>query len=181
MVTDKERHGELEQLIGGRVLAWVGAAAVVAGLALLLALGISQGWIGEGMRTLTAAVVSLGLLGAGAWLHERRGQVQAARAAAATGICGLFMTATVATALYDLLPAVPGLAPRLRGGLACDGARAALALTADGRAGDRRRGPRPRPGRRARYDHDYRVRGARGGQRRRRPRFGRAGTGCCSR
>jgi uncharacterized membrane protein len=47
MVTEKERHGELEQLIGGRVLAWVGAAAVVAGLALLLALGISQGWIGE--------------------------------------------------------------------------------------------------------------------------------------
>jgi uncharacterized membrane protein len=110
MVTEKERHGDLEQLIGGRVLAWVGAAAVVAGLALLLALGISQGWIGEGMRILIAAAVSLGLLGAGAWLHERRGQVQAARAAAATGICGLFMTATVATAVYHLVPATPGLA-----------------------------------------------------------------------
>ena len=110
MVTENERHGDLEQLIGGRVLAWVGAAAVVAGLALLLALGISQGWIGEGMRTLIAAAVSLGLLGAGAWLHERRGQVQAARAAAATGICGLFMTATVATAVYHLAPAAPGLA-----------------------------------------------------------------------
>jgi uncharacterized membrane protein len=109
MVTKNEQHGDLEQLIGGRVLAWVGAAAIVAGLALLLALGISQGWIGEGMRTLFAAAVSLGLLGTGAWLHERRGHAQAARAAAATGICGLFMTATVATAVYDLVPAVPGL------------------------------------------------------------------------
>jgi len=110
MVTEKDQHGDLEQLIGGRVLAWVGAVAVVAGLALLLALGISQGWIGEGLRTLIAAAVSLGLLGAGAWLHERRGQAQAARAAAATGICGLFMTATVATAGYGLVPAPEGLA-----------------------------------------------------------------------
>lgn len=109
MVTRSDQHGELEELIGGRVLAWVGAAAVVAGLALLLALGISQGWIGEGMRTLIAAAVSFGLLGAGAWLHERRGQVQAARAAAATGVCGLFMTATVASAVYALVPAAAGL------------------------------------------------------------------------
>jgi uncharacterized membrane protein len=109
MVTQEQRHGDIEQLIGGRVLAWVGAAAVVAGLALLLALGISQGWIGESARTLIAAGVSLGLLSAGAWLQERRGQAQAARAAAATGICGLFMTATVATAGYHLVPALAGL------------------------------------------------------------------------
>jgi len=109
MVTEKDQHGDLEQLIGGRVLAWVGAAAVVAGLALLLALGISQGWIGEGLRTLVAAAVSLGLLGTGAWLQERGGQLQAARAAAAAGVCGLFMTATVATAAYGLVAAAPGL------------------------------------------------------------------------
>src|SRR5205823_14919972 len=44
------------------------------------------------------------------WLHERRGHVQAARAAAATGICGLFMSATVASAVYGLVPTVAGLA-----------------------------------------------------------------------
>jgi uncharacterized membrane protein len=100
---------DLEQLLGGRVLAWVGGAAVVAGLALLLALGVSRGWIGEGARTLMAAVLSLGLLAAGVWLHERRGHAQAARAAAASGICGLFMTATVATAVYGLAPTGAGL------------------------------------------------------------------------
>ncbi len=104
------REVDLEQLLGGRVLAWVGGIAVVAGLALLLALGISQGWIGEGARTLMAAGLSLALLATGAWLQERRGQAQAARAAAAAGICGLFMTATVASAVYDLVPTVAGLA-----------------------------------------------------------------------
>jgi uncharacterized membrane protein len=100
---------DFEQVLGGKVLAWVGAVAVVAGFALLFAMGVSQGWIGEGARTLMAAGVSLSLLLAGVWLHERRGQVQAARAAAATGICGLFMAATVASAVYDLVPAVVGL------------------------------------------------------------------------
>jgi len=111
MVIDGERrmNDDFEQLLGGKVLAWVGALAVVAGMVLLFAMGISQGWIGEGARTLMGAGVSLGLLLAGAWLHERRGQAQAARAAAAAGICGLFMAATVASAVYDIVPAAGGL------------------------------------------------------------------------
>jgi hypothetical protein len=56
---------EFEQVLGGKVLAWVGAAAVVAGFVLLYAMGIKQGWIGEGARTLIAAGVSLALLMAG--------------------------------------------------------------------------------------------------------------------
>src|SRR3954453_13209734 len=100
---------DFEQVLGGRVLAWVGAAAVVAGFTLLFAMGISRGWIGEGERTLMAGGVALGLLISGVWLHERRGRVQAARAAAATGVCGLFMAATVASAVYDLVPTVAGL------------------------------------------------------------------------
>lgn len=100
---------DFEQVLGGRLLAWVGAVAVIAGFALLFAMGISRGWIGEGARTLMAAGVSLVLLLAGVWLQERRGAVQAARAAAATGICGLFMAATVASTVYDLVPTVAGL------------------------------------------------------------------------
>jgi uncharacterized membrane protein len=112
MVINGERRmdDDFEQLLGGRVLAWVGALAIVAGLVLLFAMGISQGWIGEGARTLMGAGVSLSLLLAGAWLHERRGQIQAARAAAAAGTCGLFMAATVASAVYALVPAIGGLA-----------------------------------------------------------------------
>lgn len=102
------RTTDIEEL-GGRLLAWVGGVAVVAGLALLLAIGISRGWIGEGARTLMAAAVSLALVGGGAWLHDRRGHGQAARAVTAAGIAGCFMTVTVAAAVYALLPAGAGL------------------------------------------------------------------------
>jgi len=99
----------LEELLGGRVLAWVGGAAVLVGLAFLFALGVSSGWIGEGERCLIAAAGCLALLGLGVRLHERAGHTQAARAAVATGLAGLFLTLTVATSHYDLLPSAAGI------------------------------------------------------------------------
>jgi uncharacterized membrane protein len=94
----------LEDLFGGRVLAWVGGLAVFLGLLFLLAIAISRGWLGEGSRTLLAALASTGLLVGGAWLHERTERIDAARAAAAAGLAGLFATAVVATRLYALVP-----------------------------------------------------------------------------
>ena len=99
----------LEELLGGRVLAWVGGAAVLVGLAFLFALGISSGWIGEAERCLIAAAGCVGLLGLGARLHERSGRTEAARAAVATALAGLFLTLTVATQYYDLLPSGVGV------------------------------------------------------------------------
>lgn len=55
------------------------------------------------------AAVSAGLLGAGVWLHGRRGRTDAAVAALACGISGLFVTVTVAAQVYDLIPAVAGM------------------------------------------------------------------------
>lgn len=94
-----------EDLLGGRVLAWVGGFSVLMGVALLFALAVAQGWIGEGSRTLLAAGGSLALLGAGVFLHEQRGRTDAARAAVATAVAALFATVTVAAQLYELLPA----------------------------------------------------------------------------
>ncbi len=68
----------LGDLIGGRVLAWVGGAATLLGIALFLALAISHGWIGEEARVLLAGAVSLALLGCRTWLHDRRGRTEAA-------------------------------------------------------------------------------------------------------
>ena len=79
---------DLEDFLGGSVLAWLGGFAVLAGLAFLLTIAISRGWIGEGARTLLAGALSLGLLGAGVWLREHRGRTEAALAAAAVGIAG---------------------------------------------------------------------------------------------
>jgi len=107
----KERPAvNLEDLLGGRVLAWVGGLAVLVGVVLLLAYGVSQGWIGEVERTLMAAAGSLALLGVGIWIRERGGRIEAALAAAAAGLAALFTTVTVATQLYELFPAPAGIA-----------------------------------------------------------------------
>ena len=45
------RKRDLEDLLGGRVLAWLGGVAILAGLAFLLTIAISRGWLGEGART----------------------------------------------------------------------------------------------------------------------------------
>lgn len=105
------RNGEaLEDLIGGRVLAWVGGLAVLLGIAFLFAIGVSSGWIGEGARTVLGAILSMGLLGAGIWLHANKGRTDAAVASLACGISGLFVTVTVAAQVYELIaPALGSL------------------------------------------------------------------------
>ena len=100
----------LEDLLGGRVLAWAGGLSLLAGLLFLLVVAVSRGWIGEEARTALAAATSLGLLVAGIRVYEHRGHTDSALAATATGIAGLFASAVVAVQAYELIPAVAGLA-----------------------------------------------------------------------
>jgi uncharacterized membrane protein len=100
----------LEDLLGGRILAWTGGVAVLLGIVFLFAVAVSKGWIGEGARTALAALASTGLLALGVWLHERRARADAALAAVASGVAGLFVTITVAAQVYDLVPSLAGLA-----------------------------------------------------------------------
>jgi uncharacterized membrane protein len=101
---------ELEDLLGGRVLAWTGGIAVVAGIAFLLAIAVSRGWIGPGARTLLAGTLSFGLIGAGIWLHERKGRTDASLATLSAGIAGLFTTVAVGGPVYGVLPVPAALA-----------------------------------------------------------------------
>lgn len=95
---------DLEELLGGRLLALVGGVAVLTGLAFLVALAVEHGWLDEKARTGLAFLGSAALLGAGIWLYEHRDRTQASLAATGTGIAGLFLSLTAATVLYDLLP-----------------------------------------------------------------------------
>jgi len=123
------RKVDVEELLGGRLLALVGGLAVVIGLVFLVALAIDRGWIDERLRV-TLALVGSGALAAGcAWLYERRGKTQAALAGVAAGIAGLFLSLTAATSLYDLLPVPLGLA----GALATGALGVVLALRWDSR------------------------------------------------
>jgi uncharacterized membrane protein len=100
----------LEDLLGGRVLAWAGGLSLLAGLLFLLVIAISRDWIGEETRTLLAAATSVTLLTLGAHAYERRGRTDSALAATATGIAGLFASIVVAVQGYELIPVAAGLA-----------------------------------------------------------------------
>jgi uncharacterized membrane protein len=101
--------GGLEELFGGRVLAWLGSIAILLGIVFFLGMAISRGWIDEPARTVLAFLGASCLLVVGVWLYERKGRVEAALAAVASALSGLFATLIVATQIYDLIPAGLGL------------------------------------------------------------------------
>src|SRR4051812_41941764 len=106
----RPRGATLEDVLGGRVLAWAGGLAVVAALVLMFAMAVSRGWLDEGARTVLGGAFSLGLGGVGLWLQERRGRSDAALAAMAAGAAGLFLTVLVAARVYELIPTSAGVA-----------------------------------------------------------------------
>lgn len=101
---------DLEDLLGGRVLAWVGSVAVLLGIVFFLATAIRRGWIDEPTRTVLAFLGSTLLVLAGVWLYERKGRTEAALAAVAAGLAGLYATLVVATQVYELVSSELGLA-----------------------------------------------------------------------
>lgn len=100
---------EFERIFGGRVLAWIGALATLLGVVFFLRSAVDSSWFTEEIRTLMAAFGSLLLLGLGVWLHEKKGQIEAARVAVSVAIPGLYATTVVATQTYDLISPVLGL------------------------------------------------------------------------
>lgn len=107
---------DFENLMGRRVLGWVGGGAVLTGLVFLLVVAVSRGWLGEEARVLMAAATSLALVAAGLWMRERKGARDVGFSAAAAGCAGLFATLVVAGPGYGLVPALGALAGALAAG-----------------------------------------------------------------
>jgi uncharacterized membrane protein len=95
----------LEDLLGGRILAWVGGLAVVLAASFFVATAVRRGWIDIPTRIGLAFLGSSILVVLGAWLYEAKGQTQAAQALVASGISALYLTLVAATQVYDLIPA----------------------------------------------------------------------------
>ena len=98
-----------EDLLGGRILAWLGALAIVVGVVFFLVIAVDRGWIGVEARIALAFLGSTVLLGVGLFLYERRGQTEAAVAAVAAALAGLYATLTYATAVEDVVSEEAGL------------------------------------------------------------------------
>lgn len=107
----------LGDLLGGRVLAWLGGAATLLGIVLFLGLAVSHGWIDEQARVLLAGAASAALMGAGVWLHARRGGTRAASAMVGAATAALFATLIVASDVYGLLPSMLALVGALLVGM----------------------------------------------------------------
>jgi uncharacterized membrane protein len=100
---------DLEEILGGRVLGWVGGIAVAIAAIFFVVMAVRNGWIGEDARMELAFAASAGLVGLGVWLYERRGQTQAALATVAAGIAALYASTAATTLHYHLLSPVLGL------------------------------------------------------------------------
>ena len=100
---------DLEELLGGRVLGWVGGVAVVLAAVFFLAMAIRNGWIDEPTRVVLAIAASAVLTTIGVRLYETKGRTQAAHAAVAAGIAAFYASNTAATALYHLVTPAAGL------------------------------------------------------------------------
>ena len=104
------RPGEtLEDLLGGRVLAWVGGLAIFVGVIFFLAIAVDRGWIGVEARVALAFLGSTALLAVGLFLYERRDQTDAAIAAVAAALASLYASLTYATAAEDVISNEAGL------------------------------------------------------------------------
>jgi len=116
----KAPRPDLEELLGGRVLGWLGGVAVVIAAVFFVVMAVRNGWIGEAARMELAFGGSAVLVGLGGWLYERCGHTQAALATFAAGLAALYATDAATTLHYHLVsPAV---------GLVIAGAVGALAL-----------------------------------------------------
>ena len=104
------RPGEtLEDLLGGRILAWLGGLAILVGVVFFLAIAVDRGWIGVEARVALAFLGSTLLLAVGLFLYERRDQTDAAIAAVATALAALYASLTYATASKDVIGQEVGL------------------------------------------------------------------------
>ncbi|HVT60071.1 MAG TPA: DUF2339 domain-containing protein [Thermoanaerobaculia bacterium] len=99
------RHAALEELLGVRLLLWVGAAALALAGAFLVKISFERGWISPSVRVAAGVAFGVVLLALGDRLRATASGV--AQALSAAGIADLFTCFLAASSLYHLVsPAV---------------------------------------------------------------------------
>lgn len=94
---------DIEALLSGRVMAWVGGLAILVGSLFFLSLAFSRGWIGPETRVIIGLIAGAAMVTGGAFFFERRERLFG-HTLLAVGL-GVFNLALFAsTRLYDLIP-----------------------------------------------------------------------------
>lgn len=117
---------DLDQLLSGRGLAWLGGLAILLGALFFLGLAFTRGWIGPEARVGIGLVAGSGLVAGGAWRFTKREAIFG-HVLVATGLGVLSLAFVAATRLYDLVPVEAGLV----GALVVASATAVIAIRAD--------------------------------------------------
>ena len=94
--------GDIEDLLSGRILAWVGGLAIFLGAAFFLSLAFSRGWIGPEGRVGIGIGASILMLAAGGWFFERREPI-VGHVLVAVGLGVMSLSLLAATSFYDLI------------------------------------------------------------------------------
>jgi uncharacterized membrane protein len=100
---------DLESRLTGRLLAWVGAAAVVLGSVFFLSLAFSRGWIGPEGRVAMGLAGGAAFVAVGAWLFGRR-QASLGHVLVAVGLGVVSLSLFSGTRFYNLYPPEAALA-----------------------------------------------------------------------
>lgn len=101
------------------MLAGLGIAVTLMGVALLLTLAWQYGYFEPPAQIIAATLLSLGLSGGGLYIHTKDAANIGAPALLATGIASAYLTVFIATGYYHFLPAFAGLL--IAGAIAVDG------------------------------------------------------------
>ena len=104
-----ERPGMVAKVLGA-----IGAVVTLIGIAFLLAIAIAAGIFGPGPRTVAGALLAGALFAAGVVVRRRSSESRAStisggEALVATGLAAAYLDLLAATAVYDFIPAPPGL------------------------------------------------------------------------
>ncbi|HYL06850.1 MAG TPA: DUF2339 domain-containing protein, partial [Thermoanaerobaculia bacterium] len=104
--TRTPRRTTFEELVGARLLVWVGAMALALAGAFLVKISFERGWISPPIRVALGVAFGVGLLALGESL--RRSSSRISEALSAAGIADLFACFLAAVHLYHLVPPAAG-------------------------------------------------------------------------
>ena len=93
---------DIEALLSGRVLAWIGGLAVLVGSLFFLSLAFSRGWIGPETRVVIGLIAGAAMVTGGAFFFERRERLFG-HTLLAVGLGVFNLALFAATTLYDLI------------------------------------------------------------------------------